>query len=161
MSPRAAWRLESLGFTDVYDYVGGLADWLAFGLTTEGREASPPRAGDAVRRDMPTCRLDDDLTSAAERIREAGWDSCVVVDDARVVLGRLRASAIGDDRGRSIEEAMDVGPTTVRPSEPLEGLIDRMRHHGVASMIVTTPDGRLVGVLRRDDAEQSFATSRE
>ena len=26
MSPRAAWRLESLGFTEVYDYVDGKAD---------------------------------------------------------------------------------------------------------------------------------------
>ncbi len=29
MSPRAAARLETLGFTKVYDYVGGKTDWLA------------------------------------------------------------------------------------------------------------------------------------
>ena len=33
MSPRAAWRLESLGFSHVYDYVAGKIDWLAAGLT--------------------------------------------------------------------------------------------------------------------------------
>ena len=27
MSPRAAWRLDSLGFQQVYDYVAGEADW--------------------------------------------------------------------------------------------------------------------------------------
>jgi hypothetical protein len=27
MSPRAAWRLESIGFQHVYDYVAGKADW--------------------------------------------------------------------------------------------------------------------------------------
>jgi hypothetical protein len=32
MSPRAAWRLEGLGFERVYDYVPGKADWFASGL---------------------------------------------------------------------------------------------------------------------------------
>jgi hypothetical protein len=27
MSPRAAWRLESIGFGQVYDYAAGKADW--------------------------------------------------------------------------------------------------------------------------------------
>ena len=37
MSPRAAWRLEGLGFERVYDYVPGKADWFASGLPKEGR----------------------------------------------------------------------------------------------------------------------------
>jgi len=32
MSPRAASRLESLGFRDVYDYAAGKADWFNAGL---------------------------------------------------------------------------------------------------------------------------------
>ena len=40
MSPRAAWRLESLGFTKVYDYVPGKTDWLAAGLPREGDEGA-------------------------------------------------------------------------------------------------------------------------
>jgi hypothetical protein len=32
MSPRAAWRLEGLGFERVYDYVPGESDWFASGL---------------------------------------------------------------------------------------------------------------------------------
>src|SRR5689334_6170303 len=35
LSPRAAARLESLGFADVYDYAAGKADWIAMGLPTE------------------------------------------------------------------------------------------------------------------------------
>ena len=38
MSPRAAWRLESIGFEQVYDYVTGKADWGSFGLPLEGYE---------------------------------------------------------------------------------------------------------------------------
>jgi hypothetical protein len=43
MSPRAAWRLESIGFTRVHDYVAGRADWGSFGLPLEGTMG--PRAG--------------------------------------------------------------------------------------------------------------------
>src|SRR6266550_4700590 len=57
MSPRAAWRLESIGFTQVYDYVAGKADWGSFGLPLEGTKGA--RAGEHVRADVPTCRLEE------------------------------------------------------------------------------------------------------
>ena len=50
MSPRAAWRLEGLGFERVYDYVPGKADWFASGLPKEGRLASVPTRGETARR---------------------------------------------------------------------------------------------------------------
>ena len=154
MSPRAAWRLEQFGFTQVYDYVDGKADWLGYGLPTEGDGASLPRAGGVVQRDVPTCRLDADLKSAVEHARAAGWDTCAVVNAAGIVLGRLPADAPDGVDGQSIEAVMDVGPTTVRPSEQLADLVGRMQHFDVAHMLVTTPDGRLVGILRRADAER-------
>jgi hypothetical protein len=49
MSPRAASRLEGLGFERVYDYVPGKADWFARGLPTERRLASVPTIGEAAR----------------------------------------------------------------------------------------------------------------
>ena len=72
MSPRAAWRLESLGFREVYDYAAGEADWFAGGLPREGRDAAIPRAGDVARRDVPTCGLDDRVGEVRERVRSAG-----------------------------------------------------------------------------------------
>src|SRR6516162_4380923 len=36
MSPRAAWWLEAAGFSPVYDYVAGKADWLAADLPFQG-----------------------------------------------------------------------------------------------------------------------------
>jgi 3-mercaptopyruvate sulfurtransferase SseA len=36
MSPRAAWQLEALGFSDVYDYAAGKLDWISRGGPTEG-----------------------------------------------------------------------------------------------------------------------------
>ena len=37
MSNRAAWRLESLGFTQVYRYTAGKRDWFAFGFAMAAR----------------------------------------------------------------------------------------------------------------------------
>jgi hypothetical protein len=69
------------GITAVTDYVAGELDWLAAGLPTEGRNAELPRAGDVARPDAPTCRLDEPIGQVRERVRAAGWDACVVVND--------------------------------------------------------------------------------
>lgn len=38
MSPRAAARLEGIGFEQVYDYTAGKVDWGSFGLPLEGTD---------------------------------------------------------------------------------------------------------------------------
>ena len=68
MSPRAACRLETLGFTEVYDYVPGKADWLAHNLPIEGEQADAPTAGRLARDDVVTCRLDERVGEVRERI---------------------------------------------------------------------------------------------
>ena len=50
MSSRAAWRLEGMCFSRVYDYAPGKADWSASGLPTEGTRAGTPTIGEAARR---------------------------------------------------------------------------------------------------------------
>ena len=150
MSPRAAWRLEALGFTEVYDYVAGKADWSGAGLPVEGTVMESALAGEAAERDAPTCSLTDDLTSVRARVRSAGWDTCLVVNEERVVLGRLGRAALETDDRASVEEAMTNGPGTVRPDEPLEPLVARLRQRELTQAVVTTSDGRLVGVVRID-----------
>jgi CBS domain-containing protein len=160
MSPRAAWRLESLGFTHVFDYVAGEADWLANGLPTEGTETGRPRATDAVRTDVPTCRLTDATGEARKQTREANWDECLVVNDERIVLGRLRGSALDVDSDTLAEQVMEPGPATIRPDTALEDIAERMQTQNVGSIVVTTSDGRLVGVLDRQRAEDRLDPGR-
>jgi len=52
LSARAAWRLESMGFQEVYRYTPGKSDWLAAGWETEGTEAkkNPHPPDDSQRR---------------------------------------------------------------------------------------------------------------
>ncbi len=153
MSPRAAWRLETLGFTKVYDYEAGKGDWFAAGLPREGRLASLPRAGDVARHDDVICGLADILGDAVKKAREAGKDGCVVATSGGVVLGRVRGKALDGNPGAQVEEVMEGGPTTVRTNEPLGPLLERMRSRNVESLLVTTSDGRLVGSLYRADIE--------
>jgi Mg/Co/Ni transporter MgtE len=154
MSPRAAWRLESIGFPKVYDYVAGKADWGSFGLPLEGRRGSETRVGAHLRRDVPTCRLDEPLSEVRTRVCAAGSDTCFVVNDENVVLGRLGRAALAGEDDVSVEQAMSAGPSTVRPSLELDRAVERMRRQNLTTLPVTTSDGRLLGLLERATAEQ-------
>jgi CBS domain-containing protein len=154
MSARAASRLESLGFSRVYRYTPGKDGWLAVGLPTEGPEAATLRAGDVANRDAPTCALHDRLGDVRDRLRAAGKTSCIVVNDQREVLGRVRGESLDGDGEQTVEAVMEAGPTTVRPSEPLDALIGRMQKRRVESIVVSTADGVLIGVLHRGDGER-------
>lgn len=151
MSPRAAWRLVSFGFAHVYDYTAGKLDWLAAGLPTEGTNAARPRAGDLARRGVPTCGLDQRLGEVAERARAAGWEACVVVNEQKVVLGLLRTAELDGEADRRVADAMRPGPSTFRPHVAAAEMARYMTGHDLASSPVTTSDGRLVGLLFRDD----------
>src|SRR5262249_35133124 len=52
LSARAAWRLESMGFQEVYRYTPGKADWLAAGWETEGSAGKPPRIKQFLQKDV-------------------------------------------------------------------------------------------------------------
>jgi CBS domain-containing protein len=151
MSPRAAWRLESLAFREVYDYVEGKVDWMAAGLPTEGTNASHPRAGDVARKDVPTALLDERLGDVRERARAAGWEAVVVINQERVVLGLLRSKELAADPDLQIAQAMRPGPSTFRPYVSLKEMATFMVEHKLESSPVTTSDGRLVGLLLQSD----------
>ncbi|MCH8826246.1 MAG: CBS domain-containing protein [Chloroflexi bacterium] len=146
-----------MGFSRVYDYEAGKADWFAAGLPREGRLAGMPRVGDIVRGDEVTCELNDKLGEAADKARDAGKDQCIVVIDGNVVLGRVRGRALDGDSNQSVEDAMESGPTTFRTNETLEAVVGRMAARNVESVLVTTSDGRLVGTLYRSDAQRRLA----
>lgn len=152
MSPRAAWRLEELGFTDVYDYVPGKQDWFAADLPYEGEAIF---VGRAVRRDVPTCRPDETYGDITDRMtNDVGL--CPVLDHDGVVMGVVTEDALDGAAERQVSEVMRFGTTTVRPSEDLPDLVQRMQKASVDAILVTRPDATFVGVLLREDAESFF-----
>ncbi|MGH7966123.1 MAG: CBS domain-containing protein [Candidatus Binatia bacterium] len=143
-----------MGFTQVFRYVPGKADWAAGRLPTAGKQSASPRAGVLARRDVPTCQLTDRLGKVRERERAVGWEAGIVVNDEGVVLGKLDQKALAADSEAVAEAVMESGPTTIRPSVPLDALAKHMRERKLDTMVVTTSDGRLVGVLYRKDIER-------
>lgn len=142
MSPRAACRLERLGY-EVYDYVLSKVDWLAAGLPTVWREPAPPRVSLALDTSFPTCAPDEPVQDVAERTE---GDQCLVLNEDRVVLGRLRLNREHPE-GAIAEDAMHPGPTTVRADADLGETLERMQARSVSSIVVTTAEGVLLGVV--------------
>src|SRR2546430_15347735 len=116
-----------MGFERVYDYVAGKADWGSAGLPLEGVNGSETRAGTHLRADVPTCGLDDRLQTVCEQLEKSGWDTCFVVDDRRVFLGRLGRHVIRIQENFSAEEAMTPWPSTIPPKARLADAVERMR----------------------------------
>lgn len=141
MSPRAACRLELLGFERVFDYSSGKADWLAAGLPTVRADVSERRAVDALVTDLQTCAPDADLST----LPAAG---SVIVTVNGIVVGRV---GVGQERraGMRADRVMHPGPMTVRAHEPLDPLLERMAKRHVSEVLVTTPEGRLLGAVHR------------
>src|SRR5919108_1522241 len=154
MSPRAACRLETLGFTRVYDYVLGKADWLAHGLPTEGEQANVPRAKDLLRQDVATARLDERVSAIRQRVAHSPYGFALVLAEDGTLLGRLRKAVLEGNPDAAAQAVMESGPSTVRPDRQLADLLEPMRTHNLQAMVVTTPEDRLLGMLRRDDAER-------
>ena len=129
-------------------------DWFASGGARAGREADRPRAGDATRADVPTCRLEERCGDVARRVRATGGSDCVVLDDDRVVLGLLDDEALDAEPTAAAADAMRAAPTTIRPHVSLEDTLKSLRSRRREHVLVTTSDGRLVGLLRRADVER-------
>lgn len=151
MSPRAACRLEALGFEQIYDYVSGKVDWLARGLPREGEKADESRAVDVARRDVVTARPDDRIAEVRPRVEASPYGFGFVVSPGGTVFGRLRKAALDGDPDARAEDVMEPGPFTIRADTPLGKLRDRFDKSGLTTAVVTTPEGVLVGVVSRDD----------
>jgi len=143
-----------LGFERVYHYAAGKLDWKAAGLPIEGELAARPTAGQFARADVPTCRVDEPMATVRDRAKEAGCNACVVVNEERVVFGLLRSKELARGRDEPVERFMRPGPSTFRPHVPIVEMAVYMFEHNVESSPITTSDGRLVGLLLREDAER-------
>ena len=139
----------------MYDYTAGKSDWMAAGLPTEGEVAGRPTAATLARRDVPTCHLAESLRAVRKRVRAAGWDACVVVNEERIVMGLLRAEQLDREEDLTAEAAMRPGPSTVRPHVTIAEMAEFMAKRDLPNAPVTTSAGELIGLFVREDAERA------
>jgi hypothetical protein len=151
MSPRAGCRLDTLGFEHVYDYMTGRFDWVARGLPREGEKAGEPRAVDFAGQDVVICGLHDPVGEVRERVEASPYGFAFVVSVDDVLLGRLRNPALEGDPQAEAETVMDPGPSTVRADSAPAVLRERLECANLRTAVITDPDGRLLGVVRREN----------
>lgn len=151
-------RLTRLGVAGTLRYTPGKVDWAAAALPVEGEQAARPRAIDALRDDVPRCRPDERAREVQDRIRRAGWDLAVVAGGDGIVLGLVRGATLERRSDAVVEAVMEAAPTTARPSLALEDAAGRFSQGG-DSLLVTTPDGLLLGALKRADVERRLRES--
>jgi hypothetical protein len=108
-------------------------------LPFEGEEGPETRAGAVADHHPATCGLDDRVGDVTV--------PCVVVQDG-LVLGTIEGDA---DPGKAAAAVMLPGPSTFRPSIPKDELAEWLDDHDRDHALLTTLDGRLVGVARRAD----------
>ncbi len=125
----------------------GKAAWMGMDLPFEGESGPEERAGAVADRDVPTCGLDEKVGEVAGRLGDA--ELCVVVEDG-LVMGLLEGDALGDT-SKTAAEAMSPGPSTFRPPVPKGELAHYLDDHELDRTLITTLDGRLVGIVRRQD----------
>ena len=160
MSPRAAWRLESIGFRQVYDFVPGKEGWFGAGLPAEGTGVGIPRIGDVAETDVPVCRLDESIGDVRPRVEKSAWDRCIVVNDGGIVLGMVTSRGLRQDPETRVEDVMREGPSTFRPNVSVQEMVGYMERHDLKAAPVTTNSGKLVGVVRRERLK-AVASGRE
>ncbi|HYM50435.1 MAG TPA: CBS domain-containing protein [Candidatus Limnocylindrales bacterium] len=136
----------------------GKQAWFDENRPREGKSAEEVWVGDVAGQAVPACGLQDRIGAVRDRVRAAGQQVCVVLNEERILLGMLRQKALEGDRERIAGEVMDPGPKTFRPSATLEQMLAWMREHDVQTVaLVTTSLGRFCGAISRADAEATLA----
>lgn len=94
------------------------------------------------------------------RLGDTGWQVCVVEDEAHAVAGLiLNESSLASGPETSVESIMTSDPPTIRPETSSEEASEFMSRHNLDNILVTTTDGRLVGLLQRQYGEEAVAES--
>ena len=84
-----------------------------------------------------------------ERVAASPFGFALVTSTGGVLFGRLRKAVLEGDADALAGDVMELGPSTVRPHLPLEPLLERLAERDLRTAIVTTPEGRLIGVVKR------------
>jgi Mg/Co/Ni transporter MgtE len=135
--------------------VPGKVDWLAHNLPVEGERADPPTAGRLLREDVVRCDPGERASDVRARLERSPYPFALVTGAAGSLLGRVRGSALDSEGDRPVGEIMELDPSTVRPHRAAKELAERLAADDLRWAIVTTPEGRLLGVVWREELERA------
>jgi CBS domain-containing protein len=111
--------------------------------------------GDLAQDDVVTCALDTPVGELSRRIEESPYGFALVASSDGTLLGRVRSSTLGDaPDDATAESVMQPGPSTVRPDLAVDELRDKLDDKDLKTALVSTPEGRLIGVVTRKALDQ-------
>jgi CBS domain-containing protein len=131
----------------------GKVDWLAHSLPVEGDRPDFPTAGRMMRDDAVLCRPTDRIADVRDSIERSPYPFALVTSDDDTLLGRAPTHALDPASDRPVWDVAEPGPKTFRPHISAEKVAAELADKGLRSAIVTTPEGRVLGVASREDLE--------
>ncbi len=132
----------------------GKVDWLAHNLPLEGDETYAPTAGRAMRDDAALCRPTDRIAEVCESIERSPYPFALVTSDDRTLLGRAPSTVLDPASAGPVWDVAEPGPKTFRPHASAGKVAGFLADRGYRWAIVTTPEGRYLGVAAREDLER-------
>jgi CBS domain-containing protein len=134
--------------------VAGKVDWLAHNLPVEGEKADAPIAGRAIRDDAVRSRPTDRVADVRASIERSPYPFALVTSEDGTLLGRAPLSALDADSDRPVWDVAAPGPKTFRPHVSAEKVVGVLADKDLRWAIITTPEGRVLGVASRADLER-------
>ena len=96
--------------------MAGKMDWLAFALPVEKKDHGVTMVIERLQREFPIARPSEPVGGVRLRMEQAGLAICPVLDHDGVLVGALDHLNGKVDPATPVENVMNPGPATVRPS---------------------------------------------
>jgi Mg/Co/Ni transporter MgtE len=111
-----------------------------------------------MRDDVIRCASEERAADVLERVERSIYPFGLVVGPKDQLFGRVRCSALRQAPGdTAVAEIMELDPATNRPHRAADAIAKRLADKDLRWTIVTTPEGRLLGVASREDLERLAA----
>jgi CBS domain-containing protein len=107
-----------------------------------------------MRDDIALCRPTDRTSQVRELIERSPYPFALVTSEDRTVLGRAPSSALDPDSDQPVWNVAEPGPKTFRPHASAENVAEVLADKDLRWAIITTPEGRLLGIASREDLER-------
>ena len=108
-----------------------------------------------MRDDVVRCAWTDRASDVHASIKASPYPFALVTSEGGTVLGRVRASRLDPASEEPVGDIAEPGPKTFRPHHSAANVARQLGEKDLRWAIVTTPEGRLLGVASREDLEQA------
>lgn len=103
-----------------------------------------------MRDDAVLCRPTDRIADVREAIERSPYPFALITSDDRTLLGRAPSSALDCASDGPVWDVAEPGPKTFRPHVSAEEVAGVLADKGLRWAIVTTPEGRVLGIASRE-----------